>query len=156
MSRRISIFIIAPALIGCGLLLARQSPAAVKLSNAEIAGIIVGGPVTCNDDCSCPNCYDVPCLPGGSDPWLGRLCVDEDGWLFHEDCNCDGWGSTSPYCHILTLRNCYYWRWFRKNPLVPCDQDGRWTCNFYHGSPVGSRVDQKYDECTETSSNPHD
>lgn len=164
MSRtRISLFLMGFALIVCGLVFIPQSQATIRVnvSDKDISGIVVGGPISTCADCACPNCWGTMCYSAGYDPLIGYMCEDKDAWNFHEDCNCDGWGFKSPYCHILTLVDCTETNVYQKNPDSSCivvdPQFGiRMPCSSGGHSYLGSTTDpQTYDECTETSSNPH-
>lgn len=138
-------------LIVCVVFSNHQSQAIEKLTDAEIAGIIVGGPVTECADCSQPNCWGGGCSYF-YDPVGGHMCKDLDGLWTTEMSNCNGSGFKSPFCHILTLKNCHWHQTFFKNPNASCFESTE--CEDFHTLNTET-ITQSYDECTETESNPH-
>lgn len=160
--KRISLTVAGLSLLVYGLVSAGPKPSAAILPDAEIDRIIVGGPVTECADCSCPNCWGSMCGDGGWDDLAGWLCKDVDAWNWHEDCNCNGWGFTSPYCHVLTEVDCLEYNTYQKSAYsnctvvdprsglpMPCASGG----HTFLGTSDPTRT---YDECTETDSNPHE
>lgn len=146
------------SIAGLSSILLAPSRAAVMVSDAELDGIVVGGPVTQCADCSCPQCYDTACSEY-YDPVGGWMCKDVDGHLFSENCACDGWGFSSPYCHVLTWEACWTPRTFHKTPEFPCLHVdpilGIPTLCTGHALNSSGPDQNAYQECTETDSDPH-
>ena len=159
MSRRIK-FTVGSLLIVCALAFTPQAQAAMEVSDAELDCIIVGGPVSECDDCRCPQCYDTVCGPAPYDQVMGFMCDDVDGYLLHENCSCEGFGIPADYCHTLTSIDCYRNQLFQKDPDFDCSVYhqplGYMRCYKSGHTFVSVETTTSWDECTETSSNPHE
>ena len=149
---RVVTFTVALSLIVCALAVVSQCQAAVAVSDEEISGIVVGGPVSECADCREPSCPKGLCYSYFDElnGWKCRQKIDAFGANMAD---CEGIFFKSPYCHLINEGTCWWIKQYVKSEYFECDYEV--NCSPTHSFEANVETHSEYDDCVESDTDPH-